>query len=121
MGDLRSTTMLARYRERLASIKHDTDCKLCILPIIKSFTYWNIVPNEYPYDLIAETHHMLQPKRHCTALELTTAERDELHTIKFEYLQHHYDFVSESLPHTSSIPEHHHLHLIKIHDHIGTP
>jgi hypothetical protein len=119
MGELRSEKMLATYLTRLATIAGESDCKLCALPVIESFTYWNIVPNEYPYDLIASTHHMIQPKRHCTAEELTPEELAELQQIKRTYINEHYDMVSESVAHTSSIPSHHHQHLIVIRDQIG--
>lgn len=110
--------MLAKYLARLIVIAKEADCKLCALPVIESFTYWNIVPNEYPNDLIAVTHHMIQPKRHCTAEELTVDELRELHDIKRGYINNHYDMITESVTHTSSIPTHHHLHLMVTRDDI---
>ncbi len=119
MGELRSEKMLAKYLARLAVIAGEPDCKLCALPIIESFTHWNIVPNEYPYDLIASVHHMVLPKRHCTAEELTDEELSELYQIKRGYINEHYDFINENVTHTSSIPAHHHLHLIVVRDQVG--
>ena len=120
MGELRSEKMLTQYRKRLADIAYTTDCKLCALPVLQSFAYWNIVPNEYPYDLLASTHHMIQTKRHSTADELTAEELHELHQIKRGYINDHYDLITESVTHTSSIPAHHHLHLIVVRDTFGS-
>jgi lipopolysaccharide biosynthesis protein len=116
MGELRSKQMLEKYLARLAIITSEPGCKLCMLPVIESFTYWNIVPNEYPYDLITTTHHMIQPKRHCTAEELTEEEHKELLVIKRGYINDHYDMITESVTHTSSIPAHFHLHLMVTRD-----
>jgi diadenosine tetraphosphate (Ap4A) HIT family hydrolase len=86
-------------------------CPLCDAKSIDTFTYWRIIPNEFPYDLIAEVHHMIIPIRHVTEPELSTDEREEFGRIKESYMQK-YRYIIESTSSTKSIPAHFHQHLI---------
>lgn len=112
MGELRSASMLDRYKAKLDTPKDPATCLICSLPVLQSFTHFAIVPNQFPYDLIALTHHMIISKRHCTEDMLTAAELDELKQIKRTYINDHYELITESVTKTSSIPQHYHLHLI---------
>ncbi len=90
-----------------------TECALCkkAEPIHK-FEHWLLVPNSFPYDLVAETHHMLIPKRHVTYKELTGEEREELELLKSTHLEDNYETIAENTNRRKTIPQHFHLHLI---------
>lgn len=93
----------------------DSGCALCAKTAIKTFTYWKLIPNEFPYDLIASTHEMLVPLRHSTEQDLNADELQEFQSIKATDLQT-YDYLVEATMKTKSIPQHFHLHLL-----IGKP
>ena len=80
---------------------------------LTSFKYWNITENDFPYDAIAKTHHMLCIKRHVDENQITNEEWRELKTIKNSKDLERYTFIFETLPHRKSIPNHFHLHLIE--------
>jgi len=83
-------------------------------PVLKSFKYWNIINNDFPYDNIAEVHHLLVPKRHVDEEgDLESDEYIELLSIK-KNLGTDYDSIIENLPSVRSIQGHYHLHLIKL-------
>lgn len=112
MGDLlRSKEMADRYQAHKESGVMDTACVLCEAPAIESFTYWKVIPNNFPYDRIARTHEMIIPLRHVREEELIEEERDEFFKIKGSYLQK-YDYLLEATYKTKSIPQHFHIHLI---------
>ncbi len=83
---------------------------------IKEFKYWLIIENEFPYDAIAENHHMLVPKRQIGFdwSLLNTEETDEYNLIRKEYLPKVYDVVWENLPDARTIPVYFHIHLLKL-------
>lgn len=112
-NNLRSDEMMMRYEEhrRTGALEHS--CPLCDADAIQKFAHWKIIPNRFPYDLIAETHHMIVPLRHTAELELTEEEVEEFRKIKYEELQE-YDILIEATKHTKSIPAHYHLHLITL-------
>ena len=87
-------------------------CVLCQKEPINSFTHWKIVSNDFPYDRIAKTHHMIVPIRHSDESELTDDEVQELRTLKETYIADHYDDIIEATRHQKSIPHHFHLHII---------
>jgi hypothetical protein len=62
--------------------------------------------------MIATTHDMIMPKRHCHEDQLTVDELAELRTIKRTFINTQYEFINESVSKTSSIPAHYHLHLM---------
>jgi len=81
---------------------------------IKEFTHWVIVDNQFPYDAVATTTHMLATKRK-VAFDwqlLTEDERSEFEQIKKEYLSEHYDAIWENLPKGQTVPGHFHLNLL---------
>ena len=92
-------------------------CYLCSAKTVKEFGDWKIVENEYPYDKIAETHHMLTLKRHL-GTPLTQQVKYELENTIRPYLHQHYDMIFENTIRTKSIPGHHHIHMITLRNHI---
>lgn len=110
-GDLRSEECSQRYKECRASNPFGGACALCAKTSTKTFAYWKIVPNDFPYDRIADVHEMIVPLRHVTENELSQEELAEYKIIKQEHLQE-YDYILEGTHKTKSIPEHFHLHLI---------
>ena len=78
--------------------------------------YWKIIPNQYPYDAIAEVHHLLVPVRKVVnELDLNVMERVHLDEckawIRDEQL---YDMIIMNFPHQQSAPQRLHYHLIKL-------
>lgn len=90
----------------------DGHCALCTeAEIIKTFTHWKITVNEFPYDLIAQTHHMIFPIAHVAEEDISPEAWQEFREIKKDYIQL-YDMIIEGTSRMKSIPEHYHLHLI---------
>ncbi len=116
MGNLRSNAVLSEYLEVLNQLGETPACPLCSRPSLVEFEHWRIIKNDFPYDKVAHTHHMVLPKRHANDDELTTAELTELRVIKRTYVNNTYDYLQESVTKTSSIPQHFHLHLIVVRD-----
>ncbi len=112
---LRSEAMTQKYRDHLATGVLDKSCPLCDEMAIKTFTYWKIIQNNFPYDLIADIHHMIVPMRHESEQGLSREEWDELYTIKYQDLQE-YDLIIEATKRKKSVPAHFHLHLVNLKD-----
>lgn len=112
MGTLRTRETEAHYTKLKAEGVLSHGCTLCLSPSIKEFGEWRIVENRFPYDLIADTHHMILPRRHATWEELTESELKEYEEIKDTYMQETYEFFIEPVNRQRSIPDHWHLHLI---------
>lgn len=91
------------------------ECPLCTAPSITEFTHWRTINNRFPYDRVAQVHHMLIPRTHCTEHELSPEAVAELLDIKHTQLVA-YEFILEALPHMKSIPAHFHLHLLRSHE-----
>lgn len=118
----RTTDMMKKYHtvmsERAAARKNNT---FSIYPytetILKEFKYWKIVPNDFPYDAIADINHMIFPKRDFKFdwSLMNNEERDELDYLKNKgYIAEHYDVVYENLPSGQTMPGRFHLHLLKL-------
>lgn len=108
---LRTPEQAAAYREYRTNKPAEAPCPLCAAEAIKTFTYWKIIPNRFPYDRIAREHDMIVPLRHVTEDKLSEKERTELTAVKRDYLQR-YDYFIEATSKTKSIPEHFHIHLL---------
>lgn len=82
--------------------------------LVKEFTHWAIMENEFPYDAIATTSHMLTTKRVAPFNwnSLTAEEKEEFEIIKNGYAKENYDVLWENLPRGITIPIHFHLHLL---------
>lgn len=114
-GDvLRTSKGNTRYFRCLKTGKVESDF-LANCERTRSFKYWFITWNEYPYDRIAKKHDLLVPKRKFASSEqMTKAERDEFEKIKKTFTKtQEYDSVMENIPHQRTIRDWHHLHLIK--------
>jgi diadenosine tetraphosphate (Ap4A) HIT family hydrolase len=112
MKTLRTREGEERYKGLIKNGYFNDGCKLCAKEPLKEFKYWKIVENAFPYDRIAEVHHMVLPKRHAKDLELTEEESQELDEIKYTYIHQSYSYILEATHHTRSIPDHFHLYLI---------
>ena len=112
MTSLRSPEMKLQYDQYRKEHAADTSCALCGREGLRSFTYWKIMENLFPYDRIAKTHHMIMPIRHVTEPELNQDELRELLEIKEQVLHQEYEWIMEATHLTKSIPDHFHLHLI---------
>ena len=83
-------------------------------PSIQDFTYWRIINNNFPYDNVWKTHHMLVPKTKKTKWsDLSLEEISELATFIDYALPTMYDSIMYNLPHNQSVPEWFHIHLLK--------
>ncbi len=111
MTSLRTAQMTQKYRDRRASDKDNTECVLCAKVPLEIFLHWKVVENDFPYDRIAQTHHMILPLRHTREEEFTQEEREDFVVVKRDRLQE-YDYILEGTQKTLSIPGHFHLHLI---------
>lgn len=108
----RSKEMRDAYKAHLASGVLERSCVLCDREPIVAFNHWKIIVNNFPYDLIAEVHHMIVPLRHVTEKDLSPEEWEEYKQIKAEKLQD-YEYIIEASNRQKSIPNHFHLHLIE--------
>lgn len=113
MVTLRSAEAQKKYSDYRKSLPSDAACPLCEESAIKDFVHWRIITNNFPYDNVAEVHHMIVPRRHVTETELTAEEMQELLAIKHDFINHQeYDWIIEATTKKKSIPAHFHLHLI---------
>ncbi len=112
MGNLRTRETSQKYTDYRIQGGLDGGCRLCDAQAVKEYRFWKVSINNFPYDRIAEVHHMLLPIRHTDEAGLTEEERQELLAIKDGYVQHHYEFMIEASQKHKSIPAHFHLHLI---------
>lgn len=112
MGTMRTKEMIKKYEAHKRALDPNVPCELCTKEPLQTFQYWKITDCMFPWDKIAETHHLILPLRHATDLELTAAEWQELHEIKQKHLQAAYEVIAEATNKKKSIPGHWHLHLI---------
>ena len=87
-------------------------CPLCAAPSLTEYTFWRIITNDFPYDRIAITHHMLIPKRCCDDNELTADEHAELINLRDTVLNDTYERMIVTMSMKTSIKQHFHYHLI---------
>lgn len=87
-------------------------CPLCAESSLVEFELWRIINNNFPYDRIATTHHMIIPKRHVDEFGLTEQERTELLALKYDYIDKNYNFILEPVLKGKTLPSHFHPHLI---------
>jgi len=82
--------------------------------LVKEFKHWVIINNEFPYDAIATTSHMIATKRE-VAFDWNLLNEEELKEftgLKNTYLKENYEVVWENLPKGQTQPGHFHLHLL---------
>jgi hypothetical protein len=112
MATLRTQENEERYKRLIAEGHLEAGCPLCASAPLHAFKHWKIIPNTFPYDKIATTHHMVVPLRHVRESELTPEELQELLAIKHEYINAHYEYILEATHKKKTIPAHFHLHLV---------
>ena len=112
MPSLRTPEGKEKYRDYLKNEQPGGPCSLCEKEGLRSFKFWKITENSFPYDLIAKTHHMIVPLRHIPETGLHEKEIQELNEIKQGFINTEYDYIIEATPKNKSIPGHYHLHLI---------
>lgn len=114
MSTLRKRKSEVIYKKHLKNRKENGDdsCPMCERKSEKSFKFWKIIKNKFPYDKVAEEHLMLVPIRHVVESELNKNELKEFGKIKNSILKvKKYDFIMEAVK-WKTIPSHFHLHLI---------
>lgn len=97
--------------------KNSGECFMCDLDyvvIVKEFNHWVVIENNYPYDTVASTHHLLIPKRHFPFIDNATPdELDELYQLKHQFdKEAFYDCFIENFSVGKSQPQHIHYHLV---------
>lgn len=94
------------------------ECFLCSwqeMELVQEFDYWLIVKNQYPYDAVAEVHHMLVPFDHWKhEEEVSDVAGEEIESI-LEDLDKDgsYDCIMRNFAVGQSHPTHLHYHLIR--------
>lgn len=88
-------------------------CYVCDAKPLKEYRHWKIIENQFPYDEVAATSHMVVPKRHLKESELTWREMSEFEKVKAD-MHAEYDMIIENTRKQKSIPGHYHLHLLKL-------
>lgn len=116
MGTLRTKETQDKYDALRASGGLEGACHLCTAPAIKTFKFWKVINNEFPYDVIAKTHHMIVPLRHTAEAGITQEEWYEWGSLKHGEIDRDYDSLIEETDNAKSIPDHFHIHLIVIKD-----
>lgn len=107
---LRTPETQKAYEKQMQTKK--STCFMCDYkaPLIRG--YWKLVPNEFPYDAIAEKHDMLV--YHTCESEASEEAIMELKLMKdVLFLVGGYDAIIENAPVNRTVPQHYHLHLIK--------
>lgn len=112
MASLRTEEGKKKYQEYAKAHPAAGACPLCEKESIQDFTYWKVTENSFPYDKIAQTHHMLLPLRHVCEDDLLPEEAEELKVIKKSFVDTNYDWMIEATHKNKSIPDHFHIHLI---------
>lgn len=112
MATLRTEETEARYRADKAAGGLDKGCVICGREALKEFTYWKIVANEFPYDKVAQVHHMLATKEHLAQPEISKEAWWEFDAIKKSDVNPAYDAILENTPKNMTIPAHFHVHLL---------
>ncbi|MCI5051126.1 MAG: GIG1 family protein [Candidatus Pacebacteria bacterium] len=84
--------------------------------IIQEFNHWFIMKNDFPYDAVADIHHMIVTKREVPFNWnlLTEEEIDEFQTLRENYLADNYDVIYENLPSGQTQPGWFHINLLKL-------
>ncbi|MEX0672626.1 MAG: hypothetical protein WD175_01030 [Candidatus Paceibacterota bacterium] len=86
-------------------------CPLCKADPIKEYKYWKLIPNDFPYDVIAQEHCMLIPKDHTGFFkDLSEAAKSEYYALLKKL--DHFDSLFNNFQKNQTIPEHFHVHLI---------
>ena len=89
-------------------------CEIEAMTVITEFIHWRLIENNYPYDAVAEVHHMLVPKAHASFDEgVSEAAKEELGLINAAFEEGgEYDCIMQNYPVGQSQPQHLHYHLL---------
>lgn len=109
---LRTDATQQRYDEK----RRGVECFLCRGDCIQSYFFWQVYPNDYPYDKVAKRHALLTPKRHIKSFYwLYPWEWVELVLILWGNEQR-WGSILWNYPSHQSQPQHVHIHLLEWHD-----
>ena len=110
---LRTPETNERYRKYAESRSPDDRCPLCAAETLVDFDHWRIIDNAFPYDEIAEVHHLLIPKAHISHREKNFMPIWGNFAMDIEkYVFASYDAVTLNCPAAQTVPDHMHFHLI---------
>lgn len=86
-----------------------------IITVVKKFKHWYIIENQYPYDTVAEIHHLLVPRDHIAKAERLTPQCTEETANIMEAIEAEgfYDCFISNFPIGQSQKQHFHIHLVK--------
>ncbi len=101
-----------QYRDRK---KRGESVPLIHEPKLKTWKYWAIIENKFPYSGAFKVHHLLIPKKQATYAELSKVEKDEMELILAEIAED-YDCSMVNFGKRQSKPGHYHIHLLVFKD-----
>lgn len=89
-------------------------CYLCEAYPLRVSDHWKIVKNTFPYDEIADKHHMLVPDRHIASWDdLEVEEIEDLWAFVQNLNKDIYDSIGWNFSSAQSMKDHLHLHLLR--------
>lgn len=111
---LRSEDLAKRYKIRKKE-EGARQLDLRSLKMVWTFKYWLVVENEFPYDKIAERHHILVPRFEVQEYiwKLNAESQKELTEIRKWAEGMGYDVLMENLPRNRTIKGQFHMHLLR--------
>lgn len=111
---LRTQKIVKQYKQKHRKLGNTfRDVDLCKLKKVKKWKHWILVENEFPYDKIAQLHHMLVPLRKFpNEQDMTLEEWKELMNIK-KSLEKDYNAFLENSANNRTVSKLFHLHCIK--------
>ncbi len=110
--EFRSPELTKKYADFRAAHAAAGTCSLCTGDVLKNYTHWKLMHNDFPYDYLAKIHHMFVSRRHVMEKDLNEEELKELRDIKQQLLTSDYEYILEGTIKKKSIPGHYHIHLI---------
>ena len=108
MFTLRKPESEKKYQEEKKSV---SVCPFCTEEAIHSWKNWSLVPNRYPYDLVANKHDLLILKAHRS--EPNKEELTEFEEIKKMKFTSEYHCLIENFAQRQSVPGHFHIHILR--------
>ncbi len=110
---LRSRAMWEKYQEapkRTDFLENPEEFE-----VVKEYDYWRIIVNQFPYDNVAEVHHLLAPiEKYATEAQCPEPVAEEIQKILLELdVDDYYDCIMQNFTVAQSIPAHLHYHLLK--------
>ena len=108
MFTLRKPESEERYQKEKKLI---AECPFCVGESLHEWEYWKLMPNKYPYDLVAEKHDLLVLNIH--EKNARKDELEELESIKKMKFIADYHCLIENFQIRQSVPGHFHVHLLR--------